>query len=81
MATAATLENKSHGFKEGFINLVNLMVENNKEIEAQMKANDAAIAQAEASIEHLHEENKKLVVLRAENEKFIAEMQRVILGN
>ena len=80
MATSEMLKNKSQGFKEGFINLVNLMIETNKEIEAQMKANEATVVQAQASIEQLHRDNEELAVLRAENEKFIAEMQRVILG-
>lgn len=78
--TAETLKNKSQGFKEGFVNLVNLMIETNKEIEAQEKANEAAIAQAEANIAHLHRDNDELAALKADNEKFIAEMQRVILG-
>lgn len=80
MATSEMLKNKSQGFKEGFINLVNLMIETNKEIEAQMKANEATVVQAQVSIEQLHRDNEELAVLRAENEKFIAEMQRVILG-
>ncbi len=80
MATAETLKNKSQGFKEGFINLVNLMIETNKEIDAQMKQNEAMVAQAQASIAQLHRDNEELATLRAENEKFIAEMQRVILG-
>ena len=80
MSTAETLQTKSQGFKDGFINLVNLMIETNKEIEAQMKANEATVAQAQVSIEQLHRDNEELAALRAENEKFIAEMQRVILG-
>lgn len=77
--TVDHLSMKSESLIKGIEQLLTELKNTNGEIAIQIQMNEGLVEQARMDIEQLNKDNEALMALRAENEKFIAEVTKIIL--